>query len=290
VVAVLGLTAWLLAPAHLPRRVVIAAGRPAGMYYLFSSKLRVRLQRALQRPVEVLQTEGSGQNRELLETRRASLAIMQASGVSLDRISAIAPLYFEPIHVLVRRELSDVDSVPDLAGLRVSLGPAKSGMRYSALKILSFYKVDATSLRESARPFTDLASADLDAAIVTTGLGNPELVSLLQSNAYRLLALDAPDLPLKRPSFKSFVIRPEDYPQVDSIPRAGLHTVASTALLATYSGAADKLVLKSLQSLYDGSQLAKTPGSIRWDDAAGWDSLPWHPAARRYFSQRMAAR
>jgi TRAP transporter TAXI family solute receptor len=288
IVAAVGL--WQLLPEKLPAKISIAAGAPGGMYTKFANRLGSSLAGTTDRPVQVLPTRGSIDNLDLLVDGQVNLAIMQAGVVKSERLAAVAPLYYEVVHVVVREDAVDIRSVADLRGKNVSIGTEGSGMRSSALKLLSYYSVPVESLGKSDLPFGDLASDDsLDAAIVTTGLDNTEFGRLLESGRYKLLPADDGEIALHRPDFKPFKIRPAHYPAVPGIPEQGLPTVASTALLAVRKDEGHLLVTKTLEALYADSLLQDTPGGIRRDEAASWHSLPWHPAARAFFESENAS-
>jgi TRAP transporter TAXI family solute receptor len=273
-----------LLPETLPAEISIAGGVPGGMYAKFADRLATSLSEQTARPVQVMATGGSIDNRDRLVSGEANLAIMQAGVVESEKLAAVAPLYYEVIHVVIRADAVDIQSVADLRGRNVSIGAEGSGMRSSALKLLSYYDVPVERLHKTNATFTDLAFDDsLDAAIVTTGLDNANFHQMLESGRFKLIAADDGEIVLHRPDFKPFRIRPAHYPNVAGLPEQGVPTVASTALLAVRKNETHLLVTKTLEALYIDSLLQDTPGGIRRDEAAGWHALPWHPAARAFF-------
>jgi hypothetical protein len=160
-------------------------------------------------------------------------------------------------------------------------------MRQTSLRLLAYFEVPVDRLKDTHRRFSELkANSRLAAAIVTTGMQNAELMELLATGQFRLRDLDDGQIALKRPSLRPFVLHQEDYPPDCAVPPQGIATVATTALLATHIRAGDGLVTRTLGVLYDRRSLAAVRGGIGEVEAASWTTLPWHPAARRFFADR----
>ncbi len=66
-------------------------------------------------------------------------------GTGIDNLRAIASLYPEELHIVVRAD-SGIESVADLKGHRVSLGEEQSGTRFEALLVLRHYGLVADDL------------------------------------------------------------------------------------------------------------------------------------------------
>jgi hypothetical protein len=286
----IGLYAWL-GPAgakSLPDEILIAAAMEGGEYHRLSAALGNVLGALVQRPVRVLETPGSLENHALLVAGDASLALLQTGAIRPDDVAVIAPLYYDLVHVIVRRG-SDIESVRDLAGRRVSLGLEGSGMLASALAVLRQFDVDPATLVEPRVHFTVLvddppgarAAEPYVAAIVTTGEMNEDLRRVLAGGDHVLLPLDDADCEaLAGPIFRERTIRRGQY---GDLPTENLRTVATTTFLAAEPRAADALVLGALESLYVESDLMTTFRLIPRESVSEWRMLDLHPAARRFF-------
>ena len=109
---------------------------------------------------------------------------------ALGNLSAIANLYPESLHLVVRRDL-DVRQFADLRGLRVSLDKEGSGTRVDALLVLEAYGLgpeDLEVVEASAQEAADMLRAgELDAFFMVVGaparaiedLANDSLISLV---------------------------------------------------------------------------------------------------------------
>ncbi len=68
-----------------------------------------------------------------------------AGETAIDSLRAIANLYPEELHIVVRAD-SGIESIADLKGHRVSLGEEQSGTRFEALLVLRYYGLTVDDL------------------------------------------------------------------------------------------------------------------------------------------------
>jgi len=71
----------------------------------------------------------------------------------------------------------------------VSLGPKGSGNRVSAIRVLDHFGIDEASIGNNELYFKHLldTTSELDAAIVTAGIGHPDLAEVLGTKQFDLL-------------------------------------------------------------------------------------------------------
>ena len=217
---------------------------------------------------------------------QADLAPIQASAVRADELAVIAPVYYDVVHLIVRRG-STIRSVADFAGRRVSAGLEGSGMRTSADQILAHFDLSVADLEAPSVHFTALLeSTDYEAAIVTTGQRNGDLRRLFASGAFELLGLPVADREaLVGPTFRSLTLAAGTYP---GLAPGDVATLATTTFLATDHRASDRLVAATLEALYDGPLVAELE-LMPVDQAARWQLLDLHRAARKFFEERSLA-
>jgi TRAP transporter TAXI family solute receptor len=289
-VLVVSVTVWFATREVLPGKIGLATARRGGLYFEFGTEFSRYLRDCTGREVEVLGTEGSVENVELLRSGKVQLAILQAGTVDLEcehlhEVVALAPLYPDVVHVIVRRG-SRIRSVRDLVGRSVIIGTEGSGMRASALNLLEHYGIRPADLKGNDGYFTDLLRDDsaIDAAIVTTGLRNRDLTRVMASGRFDLLEVDAEALAIRYPHFVPYTIPRGMYSENPPLPGAaeGVRTVATMALLAARRDASDLLVTGALACLYEQFPQNLLPTIINARDAAKWSAIPLHPAARAY--------
>ncbi len=275
---------WWLFHEKVPRTIHIASAEAGGLYHHLAGLLGPRLEERLGSRVTVQTTAGSSVNRQRLLRGQAHLAIVQAGAVDLDGLVVVAPLYEDVVHLVARRG-SGIDSILDLEGHRVALGRRGSGQRASAEQMLAHYGVSVASLDGNDAYFSILGDdATYDAAIVTTGLLNPDLERLLRTQAFVLLAIEDGDaFAVRHPLFTPFVLPRGLYAEAPPVPARPTPTVATTAVLVARANVPDALARGALEGLYETDLRARVPTLLSSAQAAGWDRLPLHAMARRYF-------
>jgi TRAP transporter TAXI family solute receptor len=274
---------WYTSRETLPREIRIAGGKPDGLYHTFAQHLAERLHERTGQPVRVIETDGSEANVELLRDGGAELGFLQVVSSTPQGVRGIAPLFAEPLHLLVRKGRG-IRSVSDLAGRRVTLGPRGSGARQNAYALLNHYQVPIDSLRDTAEYFGAMATdRDLDAAVFTTGSMNPTLAELLQRSDVELVGIaDAEGLAARDPWFTAITIPRGLYPGKSPVPAEPIRTVAVTALLVGRADASDRLVREALAVLYETDLRAAFPTALPAKAAKDYDGALMHPSVAGY--------
>ena len=108
-------------------------------------------------------------------------------------LRAIAGVYREALYLIVRRN-SEISSIADLTGMRVSVGPVGSGTREAALPVLAVHSLGRRTVqifehdRETA---TDLLlRGQLDAFFLVDALPSSDIASLADRGAIDIVPLD----------------------------------------------------------------------------------------------------
>jgi hypothetical protein len=250
------LLAWFAYREPLPDPIRFATAREEGFFRRVGEALKEPLENHIDRTVELLETEGSVDNAERLLSGDAELAILSEGTSPTKGLGWVVPLYFEPTYVILRGN-SGINSMRDLRGKRIILGPAKSGMRDCAKQILKHYGLDSSDVEKQADAglyFTDLETMpDLDGAIVTIGATNEGLKRIMSSGDFRLLGLETAALVTKYPHFHSAGKIPKGFFRADTsdapIPMKSVDTVLNIAYLAVNIDAPGLLVTKTLDVL-----------------------------------------
>jgi TRAP transporter TAXI family solute receptor len=277
---------WWLTLDKLPAQIRIAAGKQGGQYAAFAEYLKPILQQRLARPVIVLESEGSADNTKLLNSGKADLGILQLGPLGIDRNQLLAPLYPEIVQVLVKKD-SNIKTWKDMQGKRISISKPGSGMRLSADQLFKHLDLNPKIIATSDAYFTELENNPaLDAAIVTTGIMNPDLRRLLLSGRYGILSIpSAKGMAIAYP-FVSYVELPVGVYRggVKALPDKTISTIGTMAVLTTRPNTSKSLITNVLQSLYQSDAVYRFPGMLTKDKAAAWHVLPKHPVATAYFN------
>jgi uncharacterized protein len=130
--------------------LTIATGTPEGTYYQIAQDIK-QIAEKEGIPIDVIQTNGSFDNINLLGLEKVDLAILQLDVLKvtsdamqakanfnvLKEMKVILNLYFEEIHVITRSD--GIRSLSQLEGKRVAVGPEGSGSALTAEVLLAAY-------------------------------------------------------------------------------------------------------------------------------------------------------
>jgi len=174
----------------------LATGSTQGVYHAFGLALRSAVDEAgLGFKIEVLPTDGSQANAQLLTTGVADLAMMQADTaydwkLRNNTIEGVASLYTEVVHILISRS-SDIGAVDDLRTARIALGAKGSGSLPNARRILNalgIYRDQFEEVVASPAQITAMFSkGEVDAAFVVAGVPTPTVETI--GSSVRLMGL-----------------------------------------------------------------------------------------------------
>lgn len=281
--SLLGLVAFQQSQAQrMPRKVRLAGGLQGGVYGHVSQSIAERLRRDVGVEIEVFASGGSLDNRQRLLSRQVHMAPLQASAISDNQLRVAAPLFYEAVHVLVRNP-QEVASVADLRGRTVAVGPDGSGSRMVAEYLFDSYDLDPASTTRRVIAWPDLpANPDVQVAVICVGVGS-SLVETMLRDGWHLIPIDNPiDVALQHPTLTPMQITAKDFPKA-KVPAAGIATVGTTAFLAVHAETPDILVTETLQAIYQDPPLLR--GMISRRNAAEWQGLAFHRAARAFYAQ-----
>jgi hypothetical protein len=162
----------------LPAKIRIATGTVGGRYRAVADALGEEIALQSGATVEMIETQGSIENLELLERGELELALFQPEAVGDDsgdhsKIRSAGNVFSEVVVVLTRRN-SGIESVFDLKGKRVSIGVKESGDRATAKLVLSHCGLSFDEIKPEAFDYATIEQgfrdSTLDAAMVTVGL------------------------------------------------------------------------------------------------------------------------
>lgn len=255
--------------------------------------------------LEVKTTAGSAANLRLLSEDYIQLAIAQADMInnayygegsykdnSYQGFSAVAALYTEACQIVVRDD-SDITSVDDLQGKKVSTGEAESGTEQNALQILSVYGlgdnlVDAVNLDYSDAAVA-LQNGEIDAFFCTAGIQTTVIDELSKQCGIRILSLDEKHIDKLMSGYgfyTEFEIPSGTYQgQTEAVTTVGVKAV----LLASNKLSAET-VEDFTKLLFDNEQKLQysLPLDIEFDESSSTEgiTIPFHEGAAEYYESK----
>lgn len=281
----------------------MATGGTTGTYYAYSGTVaQVLSQKIDNLSFDVQSTGASKANIYLVSDGEADIAIVQNdvmyyaangtdlfSGEKVTGFSAMAGVYAEVCQIVSK---SEITSIEDLRGKRVSVGDVGSGVEFNARQILEAYDMTFDDIIVSNLSFGDSATAlkddKIDAFFCVAGAPTTAIVELATSNQINLLEVDdehAAKLIDKYPFYTKFYVPGGSYKGVDS----DVQTVAVVATYIVSDKLSEDLVYKMTKALFEnaGEIAAAHPKGAELDPAYSISSIsiPLHPGAEKYYKE-----
>ena len=286
-----------------PKQIILATGGTSGTYYPLGGGIAQIITDNTDVSATAQSTGASVENMRLLKAGDIDLAFTQtdiadyaSNGTvmfeegKVENLQGIATLYNETIQIVVPAN-SDISSVADLKGKKVSVGAPGSGAEANASQILEVYGLTFDDLKAEHLSFGDSAQkiqdGNLDAAFLTAGAPTSAVTELSATKGVKLIPLDEDkinELIEKYPFYVNEAIPADTYTDVGETT-----TVAVKAMLTVRSGLSEELVYEITKSLFSNTDLLVTINakakSISKENAVNGLSLDIHPGALKYYQE-----
>lgn len=281
----------------------IGTGGTTGTYYPLGGDIANLFNTVLDDVKATAQsTGGSADNLRLINSGEAELGTVQNDvaifaynatdsfeGEKIDSFSVISSLYAEYVQIVVRAD-SDIQSVADFKGKRISIGAPGSGVYTNAMHVLAAAGLTIDDI--DAQPLSFSESADglknkqIDAAFICAGIPNGAITDAASTIGVRLISMtdeEADALIAAHPTYSKMIL-PADVYGLDQDTTC----IAITALLVCSNELDDDMVYAMTKALMEDDSVmthAKA-AEITLDTAfIGVNDLPIHPGAVRYYQE-----
>ncbi len=250
----------------------LGTGGTGGNYYSYGSILSEYMADQTDYTVEVVATAGSAANLRLISDGYLDMAIVQSdtlmdalngqgafSGGALSGFHSVTGLYTEKCQVIVAAD-SDIQSIDDLKGRKVSIGAEDSGVLKNAQDILESYSLTTKDLQAVNLDFTGSAEAlkngEIEAFFCTASTPTTAVAELAEEMDIRVIPLSEAAVKRLTSSSDAYLacdIEAETYGgQTETITVVGVSAVLIVA--DTVSPEAEAAVLGILNSYNDDLQ------------------------------------
>jgi uncharacterized protein len=296
---------WPAPSVRAGQFINVLTGGTSGVYYplgvaigkIYSDKLPdVRTQ--------VQATKASVENLILLQQGRGELAFAMGDSLKaawegdeeagfkgrLDRLRIIGAIYPNYIQIVATAD-SNIKTLADLKGKRLSVGAPKSGTELNSRAILAaaglsyrdIGKVEFLPFAESVELMKD---RQLDATLQSAGLGVASLKDLSASTEIRLVSVPKEVVDKIGPPFVPVKIPANTYTGQDK----DVPTAAVANYLVTSSAVSDDLAYQMTRLIFENlPELANAHASgkeIKLETAATGNPIPLHPGAIQYYKEK----
>ena len=287
-------------------------GGEQGTYYAFGSVIAQHATNNTDVSVTGLVGNGSKSNVEELADGNAELAFCQSDVMAyayngtnifadhgkVDCFSTVAALYMEQVQIVTVDPT--IKTVEDLAGKKVSVGAAGSGVYFNAKDILTAYGLgdvnendEFTQINATYQSFgdsaNDLKDGKIDAAFIVAGAPTTAIMDLSTTKAAYLVSLDdahIDELLAASPYYTKHVIPAGTYNGQDE----DVTTVAVGAVILARDDVSEDAIYALTADTFDNapdliSSHAKY-GELSTEFGASITSVPYHPGAAKYFAEK----
>jgi len=281
-------------------------GGTGGNYYTYGNVLANLLENQAGLQVDVKTTAGSAANLRLLSKGFLQLATTQSDTLQdarqgagdfangeLSGYSAVAGLYTEACQIIVTAD-SDIYSINDLVGKRVSVGEEDSGVTRNAEQLLLANGLTFDMLGEVQRlsfsaSAANMAAGELDAFFITASAPTTAVAELAKMEDIRLLSLDERTIDQMLNLYDCYTkcLIPADTYQGQTEP---VNTIGVKAVLLASDSLDDETVEKILATLFDNAAAIQYATNfdalIELDMATTSIPIPFHPGAVSYYAKQ----
>lgn len=271
-----------------PSKLTFSAGSKEGMYYAYAKRYQAYLQQQGVQ-VEVLESAGSLENVQRLQTGGADVAFVQSGITAPDdqRIESLGSMYYEPLWVFIRKG-EQVTTLNALAGKIIAIGVEGSGTRVLAQQLLGENGVSADNSTLSdlggSAAAQALLSGEVDALFLVADIEADIVKQLNGHDAVALMNVSRAAAYTRRIATLSELSLPRGVLDLKADrPKADIHLLAATATLQVNKSlhpALQDLLMQAAYEIHGGRNLLSTAGEF---PTPNYTSVELSQAASRFY-------
>ncbi|MGM7703150.1 TAXI family TRAP transporter solute-binding subunit [Pseudalkalibacillus sp. Hm43] len=285
-----------------PEEVSMLTGGTGGTYFPLGGEIAEVMSKNSEKSVSAQASGASVENIQTLQDGDADLAFTQTDIASYavegklmfedsaaDNVQAIGTLYPETIQIVVLKD-SDIKSVEDLKGKKVSIGDVGSGTAENAKQILEVHGISTDDIEVQNLPFDEsaelLQDGDLDAAFITSGAPTGAIEGLAALKPVRIVPIEddkAKELSEKYPYYAQDTIPSGTYQLEEEV-----NTVAVLAMLVARKDLSEDAVYNLTKAFFDNvGNIKHAKGEkISAENALNGVGIDLHPGAEKYYKEK----
>lgn len=292
-------------PAQAEQFINVLTGGTSGVYYPMGVAIsKIYADNIPDSRPAVQSTKASAENLNLLQQGRGEVGLALGDAVAdawtgnadagfakpLDKLRGLAAVYPNYIQIVARKD-SNITSLADLKGKRVSVGAPKSGTELNARAIFAangivyddFSKTEYLPFGESVQL---IQNRQLDATLISAGLGVAAIRDLSSNTEITIVPVSAEEVAkVGNPVIQPATVPANTYSgQTTDVPTASIIN-----FLVTSADVPDDTVYAMTKSMFENlDQLVAAHAAgkaITLNGALTGMPLPVHPGAQRYYTE-----
>ena len=298
-------TVFVLVACSGGTAMTMGTGGTAGTYYGYGGILGNHIKSTADITVNVVSTDGSKANILGIDAGNYQLGTVQSDVMAyawegsrsfaeegaLKSFRVIGGLYAEAVQLITMDP--EIKTVQDLAGKKVSIGAAGSGVYFNAMDVLAAAGLTENDIQPQYQSFADSADAlkdgKIDAAFIVAGPPTPAIQELCTTSTAYLVPIDG--------EVADNLMAACPYYTVHSIP-AGTYegqteevkTVTVKATLIVSASASEDDVYNLTKAIFDGiddiTAVHAKGAELSIENATGGMTAPFHAGAAKYFAEK----
>ncbi len=286
-------------------KMTMGTGGTSGTYYAFGGALGQQIKDVTGMTINVVSTDGSKANILGIDSGDYQLGTVQSDVMSyawegsrsfeeegaLDSFRVVGGLYAEAVQLVTMDPA--IQSVADLAGKKVPIGAAGSGVYFNAIDVLGAAGLTEEDIVPQYQSFADSADAlkdgKIDAAFIVAGAPTPAITELCTTNSAYLVPIDgeiADTLMASCPFYTTYTVPAGTYAGQD----ADVTTVTVKATLIVSADASEDDVYALTAAIFDNVDAitsAHAKGAeLSLENATTGMTAPFHAGAAKYFAEK----
>ncbi|MEH7122197.1 TAXI family TRAP transporter solute-binding subunit [Bacillus sp. JJ1773] len=274
--------------------LVIATGDMSGVYFPLGQAMADLFRKYNGKASGTQVTNASIQNSKLVSQKQAEIGFSTVDVLALPEIKkseilALTGIYSNFIQIVTTK--SDIKTLDDLRGKRVSVGTVGSGTKLMSERILKAANLASNEMDLSALSFTQSADAlrngTIDVAFFSSGLPNPVIAELASEMEISLVPIPKQMADRLHEEFEFYTldeIRGQTYEGVESTP-----TLAVKNVLLTYPDLPKQEAYQMVKTLYDHLPELQNAHpeamEIKLAEATVGIPIDFHPGAKQFFDE-----
>ncbi|OIK12453.1 hypothetical protein BIV60_16270 [Bacillus sp. MUM 116] len=274
--------------------LVIATGDMSGVYFPLGEAMADLFRKYNGKASGTQVTHASIQNTKLVSQKQAELGFSTVDVLALPEtkkreILALTGLYSNYLQIVTTK--SDIHTLEDLRGKRVSIGTVESGTKLMSERILKAANLASNEMDVSTLSFTQSADAlrngTIDVAFFSSGLPNPVISELASEMKISLIPIPkqmAKSLHEEYEFYTPDEISGQTYAGVESTP-----TLAVKNVLFTYPDLPKQEAYQIVKTLYEhlpeSQNVRPEAREINLSEATAGIPIDFHPGAKQFFKE-----
>ncbi|MCE8010743.1 MAG: TAXI family TRAP transporter solute-binding subunit [Billgrantia sp.] len=293
------------APLAVAQQLSIATGGTGGVYYPIGGGLAEMINNHIEGATATAEVTGASvENMGLIMRGDADLALALADtvyqayngtgdfeGRQIENTRALASVYPNAVQLVTLAD-SDIQSLEDLRGKRVSVGAPGSGTELNARALLEANGITYDDFRPQRLNFNETADAirdgDIDAGFWSVGPPTSSILNLAATRSIRLVGFSEEEIENARevePTFAAYELRAGMYDGMDE----AVQTISIPNVLVVNADMDEELAYQLTKLLFENTDelIAVHPAANDTTVEFSIDStpVPFHDGALRYYEE-----